>query len=143
MGSQTDLDQGGTFREWNQVWMGPSIGWVRRPVTNVLDITIAGTYVIDLSVSLITVNVAGAVIIKLPAAAAPAVGPGPLPGLFVRNPITIVDVGGKAFANNITIQPSSGAETIMGLASIAITINYGGFTLNPQPSLPGWISISP
>ena len=46
-------------------------------------------------------------------------------------------------ADNITIQPTSVAETLMGLASIAITVNFGAFTLNPEPSLPGWISISP
>src|SRR5882672_4754712 len=103
MSSQLDLDQGGTFREWGPVYMGPSIGWVRRPITNILDITAAGTYTLNPSVSLVQVNVAGAVIIIMPPAAAPAVGPGPLPGKFVRNPITIVDVGGHAFANNITI----------------------------------------
>lgn len=143
MSSQLDLDQGGTFREWVPTYMGPSIGWVRRPMTNILIITAAGTYVVDPSVSLIQVNVAGAVTIMLPSAIAPAVGPGPLPGRFVRNPITIVDVGGHAFANNITIMPASVAETLMGLTSIPITVDYGAFTLNPQPSLPGYVSISP
>jgi hypothetical protein len=65
-----------------------------------------------------------------------------LPGQFVDNPITIVDVGGTAAANNITINPASG-DTVMGLASIKIATNYGGYTLAPIPAQRTWTSISP
>lgn len=144
MPSQTDLDQGGTNRAWIPQWQGPSIGWIWVPQNNLLPITLAGTYILDLSTSLVTVNVAGAVTITMPRATNPNyAGAGMTqPGLFADNPITIVDIGGNAFSNPITINAASG-ENIMGLSSIQITINYGGYTLAPSTVQQGWISISP
>jgi hypothetical protein len=123
--------------------MGPSVGWVNVPVQNVLAITTAGTYQLDPSTSLVTVNVAGAVTIILPTAIDPTVPAGALPGLFANNPITIVDIGGHASAFPITIQPFSVFENIVGLASIQIRTDNGGFTLLPLSSQQGWSSISP
>jgi len=123
--------------------MGPTIGWVMVPTNNILLITSAGTVLILPSTSLVEVNVAGAVILKLPSVIPPAAGAVTLPGLFANNPITIVDIGNKAQANPITIQPASGAETIMGLAQIQITVNYGGFVLQPVSAQSTWNSISP
>ena len=143
MGSQTDLDQGGTYRGWVRQYLGPSVGWVSLPGQNIFPITTAGTYILTPDISLVTVNVAGAVTIKLPPASQPAVSAGVQPGLFGNVPITIVDVGGNAGANNITIQPTSVAETIMGLTQIKITVNYGGYTLKPNSALKTWNSISP
>lgn len=131
MASQLDLDQGGTLREWANVYLGPSVGWVRMPVRNQLLISVAGTYAIDLSTNYVQVNVAGAVIINLPSIAALTVPAGVLPGRMVRSPMSIVDVGGFATANPVTIQPAAG-DSIMGLASVQITSNYGGFILYPQ-----------
>lgn len=142
MTSQTDLDQGGTTRAWRRTYLGPSVGWQWVPTNNVLPITAAGTYIIDPSTNLITVNVIGAVIIVLPSAILPASAQAQ-PGLFAQNPITIVDIGGHAQANPITIQPKSGAENIMNLASILLSVNYGGYTLAPNSTLKGWNSISP
>jgi hypothetical protein len=138
MPSQTDLDQGGTSRQWDRRYMGPSIGWVYGPVRNILPITAAGTYFLDLSTSLVTVNVVGSVTIILPSTSNPAAGIGAVPGPFVKNPITIVDIGGHAAAFPITIQPFSGSETILGLASIQITSNYGGITLAPNSNNSVW-----
>ena len=143
MGSQLDLDQGGIFRGWDRQWMGPTVGWILVPLKNILLITTAGTVIILPSTSLVEVNVAGAVTLKLPSVIAPSAGAGALPGLFANNPITIVDIGNKAQANPITIQPASGAETIMGLAQIQITVNYGGYTLQPISAQSTWNSISP
>lgn len=141
MPSQTDLDQGGTSRSWDRQYLGPSFGWINVPQQNVLAITTAGIFQLDPSTSLVTVNVVGAVTIKLPAATDPLV-PAQL-GLFANNPITIVDIGGNAQAHPITIQPISVAENIMGLASITLGVNYGGYTLLPVSSIHGWNSISP
>lgn len=138
MGSQTDLDQGGTSREWVNTWMGPSVGWVSAPRRNVLQITIAGTYPIDWSTSLIEVNCNGAVTITLPSAIDPTIPAGAQPGRYVKSPITIVDIGGFAAAHPITIQPASGAENILSMASIQITAAYGGYSLNPSNTLKGW-----
>jgi hypothetical protein len=132
-----DLDQGGTSREWAQVYLGPSVGWVVGPQQNILPITSAGSFTLDANVSLVNVNVAGAVTINLPAAAYPASGALAQPGLFIKNPIKIIDVGGNAAANPITINPNAG-DTIMGLASIQITSNFGGFLLTPNPATRTW-----
>lgn len=142
MTSQSDLDQGGTNRQFNNIWLGPSLGWVTvpAPAGSILAVTAAGTYTVNRSVTLITVNVAGSVTLNLPKAHTPTQKA--QLGLFVQTPITIVDVGGNGTLNPITIVPL-GAETIMGLASIRITVNYGGFTLKPLDSLNGWESISP
>lgn len=143
MSSQTDLDQGGTNRQWVRTYMGPSVGWIYVPLQNVLLITAAGTYAIDPSTSLVEVNVVGAVTVTLPSAANPSAGAQALPALFAKNPITIVDVGGHANANPITINPASVSDTIMGLASIQIGVDYGGFTLLPNPTTRAWNAISP
>lgn len=138
MGSQTDLDQGGTAREMVSVWMGPSIGYVLQPKRNPLTILVAGTYVLDWSTNLVEVNCNGAVTITLPSAIDPSVPAGVLPGRFVKSPITVVDIGGFAAAHPITIQPASGAENILSLPSIQITAAYGGFSLYPSNAQKGW-----
>lgn len=124
-------------------YMGPSVGWIEIPYQNILVITAAGTYNIAPDVTLVTVNVAGAVTLNLPSAIQPSVPAGVQPGLFGNVPITIVDVGGNAGSNPITINPFSVAETIMGQTSIQLATNYGGYTLKPNSPLATWNSISP
>lgn len=138
-----DLDQGGTFRGWVRQYLGPSVGWVMLPGQNILPIAVAGTYTLTPDITLVTVNVAGAVTIVLASAIQPSVSAGVQPGLFGNVPVTIVDIGGNATPHPIMIQPASGAETIMGLASISISVNYGGYTLVPNSPLKTWNSISP
>jgi len=144
MGSQTDLDAGGTPRQWVRTYLGPSVGWVQLPGTNPLPvITAAGTYSLAPDTTLVQVNCAGAVTIKLASAKDPSVPAGVQPGLFANHPVTIVDIGGNASAHPITIEPYDNTETIMGLTSISLSVNYGGYTLNPVPDLALWNSISP
>lgn len=143
MSSQTDIDQGGTSRQWVRNYLGPSVGWVNTPLQNILPITAAGTYAVDPSVSLIEVNTTGSVTITLPSCVVPTAGAQAQPGLFAKNPITIVDIGGNAQASPITIQRNNSNESIMGLASIQITVNFGGFTLQPISASATWNSISP
>jgi hypothetical protein len=128
MGSQSDLDQGGTVRETVATYMGPSVGWIYAPARSVLQIAVAGTFVILASTTLVTINTAGAVILTLPTALNPTVPAGAQPGPYVKSIITIVDIGG---APNILIEPFSGAETIMGLASIKLLTPYGSYSLRP------------
>jgi len=123
--------------------MGPSVGWQYVPLQNVLLITAAGTYNLDQRVSLVEVNVAGAVIIVLPSAKNPAAGAQAQPQLFAKNPITIVDIGNHAQANPITIQRNNSTESIMGLTQVTIGVNYGAFTLLPNPTTLEWNNISP
>lgn len=140
MASQLDYDQGGTRRQLIRQYMGPSIGWVTLPGITELTITKVGITQLLIGVSLVKVNVAGLVTVVLPSAIHPSVPAGVLPGENADIPITIVDLGGNAQAFNITIQPFSGAENIMGLASVVINNNYGGYILNPSSSLKGWTS---
>lgn len=150
MSSQLDLDQGGTFRQWVRAYLGPSVGWQLVPATNVLQITVPGTYVLNLSTTLVEVNCNGLVTITLPSAQGTSslggtggVTDGAVPGVAAKYPITIVDVGGFASVPQpITIQAAAG-ESIMNLASIQISTAYGGFTLEPIPAAKMWNSISP
>lgn len=139
MASQTDLDQGGTYRQFVRRFLGPSVGWVWVPEDNVVPVTAIGTTTVVIGTTLVTVNVNGAVTIQLPSSKASASATaGALPGLAMALPITIVDIGGFAAAQPITILPF-GAELIVGLASIQIQSAYGSFTLVP-PNLTsgGW-----
>jgi hypothetical protein len=139
-----DLDQSSSVKfQWSRNYLGPSLGWQWVPQANILPITAAGTYTIDASINLIEVNVAGAVTIVLPSCPFPAAGPQALTRLFAANPITIVDTGGNAASNNITIQPNNVSETVMGLTSIKIATAYGGYTLQPVSAQKTWTSISP
>ena len=138
MPSQTDLDQGGTYRQWEKVYLGPSVGWVYTAARNVLLISAAGTYALSYGTSLVQVNIAGAVTIILPSALDPTVPPTALPGPYTKTPITIVDIGGNAYANNITIKPINVAETVMGLTQIQVQSNYGGYILSPYAAGSTW-----
>jgi hypothetical protein len=141
MASQTDLDQGGTARQWVRTYLGPSVGWVYLPGRNPFVITVAGTYVLTPDTSLVEVNVAGLVTLTLPTAIDPGPPAGALPGLYAKTPITIVDLGGNALAFPITINPASVAENIMGLSTppvLQITSNYGAYTLEPSNAQKGW-----
>lgn len=139
MASQTDLDQGGSFRQYVRRWLGPSVGWVNSPDDNVLPIIAAGTKTVVVGTTLVMVNINGLVTVQLPSAKAPTTTPaGALPGLSLGLPMTIVDIGGFASdANPITIMPY-GTETIMGLASIQITSPFGAFVLLPNLTSGGW-----
>ena len=132
MSSQTDLDQGGTFRQWTRMWMGPSVGWVPVPIDAVLDITAAGTYTIARGTSLILLNVNASVTLNLPSSLAAPQGPQAIPGQWVINPVTIVDIGG--FANPGTIDyliVPFGSETISGLANVTLGTPRGTIILIP------------
>ena len=135
MPSQQDLDQGGTFREWVDTYMGPSVGWVHAPARSILKITTAGTYALNLSTTLVIVDTTAAVTITMPSALDPTIPAGALPGPYVKSIITIVDIAGTP---NVTINPISGAETIMGLASITLKTAYGSYSLQPNSTFAGW-----
>lgn len=137
MASQLDLDQGGTFRQWIRAYMGPSVGWVNVPIDAVLNITTTGVKTIARGTSLILINVNAAVTINLPSSKASLAGPQALPGQWVINPVTIVDIGGFAGANLYRINPSAG-ETISSLAFVDLASPFGTVILNPNLTTGGW-----
>ncbi len=137
MGSQIDLDQGGTFRQYERYWMGPSVGWVTQPQQAVLPITAGGIVSISRGTNLVTVSFNGSVTLNLPSAKASPQSPQAIPGQWVLLPVTIVDVGGFAGANPITINPS-GVELISGLAAVQLASAYGSIILKPILETGGW-----
>lgn len=137
MGSQIDLDQGGSYRQFQRVFLGPSVGWVTFPVDNVLAVTAAGTVSPVNGTTLITVNVAGSVTVSLWDPLAPTPPAGALPGPYMALPLTIVDIGGHANADPITINPPAG-RTIDGIASWSIDNDFGGVILKPNLANGNW-----
>lgn len=139
MTSQTDQDQGGINRQTYKQYLGPSIGWVTVPMRSVLNITAAGTYNVDLSISLITVNVAGTVILNLPSVLVSGAGAGAVPGPSIQNPIAIVDNGGNAGGFPITAV-AAGGQNIDGLANVQISSSYGALVLTPNSQTSNWVA---
>jgi hypothetical protein len=140
MTSQIDYDQGGTFRQFERVWLGPSVGWAYYPQAVTLPLTVAGTATISRGVTLVTVNVNGAVTINLPSSKATA-QPLAIPSQWVLAPVTVVDIGGFASANPITIA-AAGSELISGLASVSLSVVYGAVILKPMIDIGGWTLLS-
>jgi hypothetical protein len=132
-----DLDQGGIRQHLIRQYMGPTIGWVQVPENRFPPIFVGGTYAIDFSVTYVPVAAANVIII-LPlwfvAARLQAVNPG-LNGLI---PITVADIGGTAQGSPIIVQPTGPDDTISGLTSYTINVNYGSATFIPDRNLPGW-----
>lgn len=137
MASQTDLDQGGTFRQQTPVYMGPSVGWVRLMQAAVFNITAAGTFTLARGTTLVKVNVNGAVTVNLPSSKATPQGPQAIPGQWVLAPVTIVDIGGFASSFPIHIVPN-GSETISGLTAVDLASSRGTIILEPILETGGW-----
>lgn len=137
MPSQTDLDQGGTFRQYSRVWQGPSVGWVNYPFSAVLEIKTAGTFTISRGTTLIKLNVNGNVTLNLPSSKATVLGPQALPGQWIIAPINIVDKGGFAGSVSYLIN-ANGSELISGLAQVQLATAFGTILLEPNLELGGW-----
>lgn len=133
----TDLDQGGVDRQWIKTWFGPTLGWAMTQIASIFAVSAGGTTNVPKLTTLVMVNFNGAVTLQLASTIPSGVSPLPLDAgtLFVY-PLTIVDVGGFAAANPITILPAVG-ELIMGLASIQIANDHGSFSLLPKRT-GGW-----
>lgn len=139
MGSQVDLDQGGTFRQYQKVWMGPSVGWLNMPIQAILNITAAGTYTIQRWTNLIKIKATSGVInLDLPSSKATPQGPQAIPGQWVYNPIIIVDIAGQcSIAVTCNVIPN-GSELISGLSSLELASPYGTLLLEPALDTGGW-----
>lgn len=139
MGSQSDLDQGGTFRQTERVYMGPSVGWQYAPAPQsvILPITATGTTSALVGNSLITFNVAAIATVQLFRSRGNSAGPGVVPGSWIPTPIVIVDIGGNAASFNKTILPFAG-ESFDGLSSLTIDSNYGTWVITPNLDTGVW-----
>lgn len=137
MPSQIDLDQGGTFRQFQRVFLGPSVGWLTVPQAAVYPIVAAGTYPIARGTNLITLAVNGTVNIQLPSSKASPSGPQAIPGQWWLETVTIADVGGFAGTALYHITPFAG-ELISGLSFVDLASPYGTYILKPQLETGGW-----
>lgn len=139
MASQLDLDQGGTFRQYQRVFMGPSVGWLTVPVQAIINQSTAGTLVLQRWTNLVKLKVASGVLnIDLPSSKASSQGPQAIPGQWVYNPVIIMDLLGSAGgALTVNIFPF-GSELISGLATIQLATPYGTILLEPELVSGGW-----
>lgn len=139
MGSQLDLDQGGTHRQYQRIWMGPSVGWLNMPVQAILNLSAVGTISLQRWTNLVKVKVASGVLnLNLPSSKASAQGPQAIPGQWVYNPVIIVDLLGTAGgAATINVIPF-GTELISGLAQIQLAAPFGTLLLEPEIVNGGW-----
>lgn len=139
MGSQLDLDQGGTHRQYQRVWAGPSVGWQLVPIQAILNLTAAGTYIIQRWTNLIKLKVAAGVInLNLPSSKATPQGPQAIPIQWVYNPVIITDVLGTASgALTVNVNPF-GTELISGLPQIQLAAPYATLLLEPEFVNGGW-----
>ena len=128
-----DFDRSGVSLQTIRVNLGPSIGWVDVGGGTSLSITTAGTIALPLGISLVKVNVNGAVTINLPSAR----GVLAIPASFAIVPVTIVDIGGFADAHPITINAAPG-EAIANVTSIQIATKRGAVTLRPNITSGQW-----
>lgn len=128
-----DLDKGGVQRQTIKAQMGPSLGWVDAFIAYIQSV-VAASADVERGTTLVMVNFDGAVTLQLPSTIPSIIAP----VTYFKYPLTIVDIGG--FANDvdkqITILPAAG-ETIMGLASIQITVSHGSYVLFPKDT-GGW-----
>ena len=136
MSSQLDLDQGGTNRQTQKLYLGPSVGWVEVPFSWLLNVTAGGTTILARGTNTILVNFNGTVSIQLPSLKASAAGAQSIPRQFITVPIVISEIGGFAGAFPINILPF-GSELISGLFNNTTTIlqlssNYGSIVIRPD-----------
>jgi hypothetical protein len=137
MSSQTDLDQGGTHRQTQKVYLGPSVGWQNAPMANVLNVTEASVTVAR-GMNLIQVSRNGTVTINLPSSLRSAAGAQAIPFNSLIVPVVIVDAGGFASPTNIITINAFAGELIDGLAAIEIVSSYGAYVLKPNIDTGGW-----
>lgn len=95
---------------------------------------VTGTGSIAATDTVVQTNQAAPIVLTLPLSAAWATQNSKY-GL----PLSIFDISGAASTNSVTINPSGG-QTIAGLASLTINLDYNGFRLMPK-STGGWVVV--
>jgi hypothetical protein len=135
--SQLDLDQGGTFRQTQKLYLGPSVGWVEVADQWLQNVTAGGITTLVQGTNLILVSFNGAVSLQLPSLKASAAGAQALPRQFTSIPIVISDIGGFAGSTGpITILPF-GTELISGTFNNTTTLlilnaPFGSLVIRPD-----------
>ncbi len=136
MANQLDLDQGGTYRQTQKLYLGPSVGWVEVADQWLLNITAGGVTTLQRGTNLVLVNFNGAVSVQLPSLKASTAGAQAIPRQFTSIPLTISDIGGFAAGTPVTILPF-GTELISGTFNnttvlLQLSSNYGSLVIRPD-----------
>ena len=138
MGSQTDLDQGGTSRQWVRTYLGPTLGWKDLPVMPELEITSAATLTIPAYASRVLLK-AAVKIINLPSVSQWMLATLPLANVspFDRS-LWIKDYVGDASTGSPIVINADSPDTIDTLASFSIITQNDLIRLYPLTDLTGW-----
>lgn len=134
MATYRDLDKQGSYRMVD-IYMGPSLGWTRVPVSLTRYITDTGNYTVvpwDV-ILLINQTISAPMSVLLPKVATwmNIIGGGA--------ELIIKDYAGVAASANITLQPYSG-DSIVGPSLISMA--RGSLQITPNPDLLSWTTVA-
>lgn len=129
-----DLDKQGSYRMVN-IYMGPTLGWTRVPVSISRYVTAAGNYTVQPWDTIILVNqlVSAAVSILLPKVSTW------LDNIYGGTELIIKDYAGVAASANITLQPYN-MDSIIGPS--IIQIGRGSLEITPNPDRLSWTTVA-
>ena len=134
MTSYRDLDKQNSYRMVN-IDMGPTMGWVRVPVTLTKYVTDTGDYTVVAwdTILLINQTISAAMSVLLPRVNTWMNMIGGATQIIVK------DYAGVAASANITLQPFSG-DSIVGPSVIQIA--RGSLQITPNPDLLSWTTVA-
>jgi len=129
-----DLDKQDSYRMVN-IYMGPTIGWTRVPVSISKYVTAAGNYTVQPWDTIILVNqlLSAPISILLPKVSTW------LDNIYGGTELIIKDYAGVAGSSTITLQPYSG-DSIVGPSTI--TIARGSLEITPNPDRLSWTTVA-
>ncbi len=133
-----DLDQSGLAYQTANIYLGPTLGWVRMQIGPVQNITSVGTYTLDPNSSRVLVNVAGAVTINIPSVSSWMKEAFQRPATAFDRSIWIKDFGGNAAAHPITVHPFGSDKVDNRAIDYTIIQAYQLIRLYPLNDLTGW-----
>lgn len=134
MTSYRDLDKQGSYRMVN-IYMGPTLGWCRVPVSISLYITDTGNYTVQPWDTILLIN-------QTPSAAMSVLLPKVstwLDNIYGGTELIIKDYAGVALTANITLQPYAG-DSIIGPS--VIQIGRGSLQITPNPDRLSWTTVA-
>jgi hypothetical protein len=131
-----DLDQGG-FPQKQNIYLGPTLGWVPLRVKPERYIMGGGTYAITPDDGVVLVNTPAAVTLNLPDVSKWANEPFGQPVTAFERTIWVKDIGGYAGSFHITVNAFPG-QTIDAASSAVINTFFGVLRLYPLVDQSGW-----
>jgi hypothetical protein len=136
--SNRDLDQSGYGFQRVRTYLGPTLGWKDELVQPMVEITTGGVYTVKPGDSIILVDVAAAVEIRLPNVITWVQQPGDQPATGFERAITVKDLGGNAANFNIIVTPfgAQAIDNVQGALVMSTARSASKFV--PLMDLSGW-----